>query len=72
MEGTCNTHGDDVKCIQNFSRKNLKGRENLGDTGVDGRIKNMCVCVRVTAFTSVRYGVQYWILFNTVINLMVP
>jgi hypothetical protein len=29
----------DKKCIQNFGWKNLKGRENLEDLGVDGKIK---------------------------------
>jgi hypothetical protein len=29
MGGTCSTRGIDYKCVQRFSRKNLKGRNHL-------------------------------------------
>jgi hypothetical protein len=38
MRWACSTHGRDEKCIQNFGRKNPKGRDNSKDVGVDGRI----------------------------------
>jgi hypothetical protein len=28
----------EMRCIQNFGRKNLKGKSHLRDLGVDGRI----------------------------------
>jgi len=31
-------HGRDEKCIRNFGQKNLKGRDNMEDLGVDGKI----------------------------------
>jgi hypothetical protein len=34
----CRTHRRDEKCVQNFGRKKLKGRDHSEDLGVDGRI----------------------------------
>jgi hypothetical protein len=38
VNGACNSYGRDEKCIQNFSWGNTKGRSQLGDIGIDGRI----------------------------------
>jgi hypothetical protein len=38
MGGVCSTHGRDEKCVRNLLSENQKGRENLGDLGVGGRI----------------------------------
>jgi hypothetical protein len=38
MGWACNKHGRDEKCIQNFGRKNLKGREYLEDLDVNGKV----------------------------------
>jgi hypothetical protein len=38
MGGTCNTHGRDVKCVQSFGPKHLKGRGHLEDLRVRGRM----------------------------------
>jgi hypothetical protein len=38
MDGACRAHGRDAKYIQNVSRETLKGLDNLGDQGIDGRI----------------------------------
>jgi len=38
MRCACSTHGRDEKCVQNFSRKNLKERDYLEGLGVDMKI----------------------------------
>jgi hypothetical protein len=38
MGGACSMNGRNGKFIQNFYWKNLKGRDNLEDVSVDGRI----------------------------------
>jgi hypothetical protein len=37
MDGSCNIRGRHEKYIQNFGRKNLQGRDNSKDVGVDGK-----------------------------------
>jgi hypothetical protein len=37
MDGTCNTHRGNEKCIQNLS-ENLKGRDDLENLGADRSI----------------------------------
>jgi hypothetical protein len=34
----CKTHGKKRKCLQDFSVKNLVGRDHLQDLDIDGRI----------------------------------
>jgi hypothetical protein len=36
MGRACSMHGRYEKFIQNFSQKNLKGRDHLEDLGIDG------------------------------------
>jgi hypothetical protein len=38
MGRACSMHVGDEKCVQNFGQKNLKGRDNLKDLEVDGKI----------------------------------
>jgi len=38
MDGACSMHVRGEKVIQNSRRKNMMGRDNLGDLGTDGRI----------------------------------
>jgi hypothetical protein len=38
MGWACNTHEEDEKLRQNFSRKNFRGRDHLEDLSVDGKI----------------------------------
>jgi hypothetical protein len=35
MDGLCNKHSGDEKCMQNFSLKKLKGGDHLEDIGID-------------------------------------
>jgi hypothetical protein len=37
-DGSCSKHGTDEKCIQDFGRKILKGRDHSEDLGADGKI----------------------------------
>jgi hypothetical protein len=34
----CNTKGKVEKCIQNFSERNLRGKDDPGNIGIDERI----------------------------------
>jgi hypothetical protein len=36
--GACNTHGKEEKYMQNFWLQNLKGRNNVEELGIDGKI----------------------------------
>jgi len=38
MDRACSTNGGKQRCIQDFVGGNLRERNNLGDSGVDGRI----------------------------------
>jgi hypothetical protein len=38
MGGECNTYGGEERCIQGFGGENLRERDHLEDTGIDGRI----------------------------------
>ena len=38
MGGTCSAYGGEERRIQGFGGGNMKGRDHLGDSGVDGRI----------------------------------
>jgi hypothetical protein len=38
MGGGCSTHDSDETCVQNFGRKNLKGRDHTENLGIDGRL----------------------------------
>jgi hypothetical protein len=53
MGGTCNTHVEDEKCIQNFSRKTLGEEANWGGIGLDGRIILKCILEK--------QGVRVWV-----------
>jgi hypothetical protein len=43
MGGACSTHERDEKLIQNFGWKNLQGRDNPEDLGVDVKIILECI-----------------------------
>jgi hypothetical protein len=38
MDGACSMHERDEKCIKNFGQKNLRGRDNLEDLGIDEKV----------------------------------
>jgi hypothetical protein len=38
MGRTCGTYGEEKRCIQGLSEKNLREEDYLKDPGVDGRI----------------------------------
>jgi hypothetical protein len=38
MGGACSTHGRDEKCVYNFDRKNVNGRNHSEDLGINGKV----------------------------------
>ena len=43
IDGACSTYRGEKRCIQGFDWENLKERDNLEDTGVDGTRVLKCV-----------------------------
>jgi hypothetical protein len=41
MDGTCSSHAEGEKCVQNLP-ETLKTRDRLGDVGADGKIILRC------------------------------
>jgi hypothetical protein len=52
MGGACSTARRDERYVQNFGRKNLKGRDHLKDIGVDGKVNSEWILDK--------YGARVW------------
>jgi hypothetical protein len=64
MGGACSTDRKDEKLILFFFSESLKGRDNLGDLSVQGRI--------LLKWILRKWGIDWRDLVNTEINFRIP